>query len=58
MRPLGVVFVGGVGLNFFGLLFVLCGIVFGHGETPVLVKGMCRRGMGMSSVGDPTAFRR
>ena len=28
---LGVVFVGGVGFGFFGLLFVLYGIVFGHG---------------------------
>jgi hypothetical protein len=33
---LGMLFVGGVGLGFLGLLFVLGYIVFGHGETPVL----------------------
>jgi hypothetical protein len=52
VRSLGVLFVGGVGFGFLGLLFVLCYVVFGHGETPVLVKGMFRVEVGMSgSVG-------
>jgi len=48
VRSLGVVFVGGVGFDFLGLLFVLYGIMLGHRGPRVLVRRMCGFEAGMS----------